>query len=380
MVMEPIPQPGFDASATEVPPTVMPTESSSESRPYLKRQQLLQELLKNSELLLKSQLEVRHLMSLNPITVAPTATVEEMDALMKEHRLRHLVVCGRNGEPLGLISDRDLHAQHGTTAHQLMSYPVLTVTPDTGLSPAITFLINEGISCLPVVDNGRLCGILTVSDLVLTLQCTLQLWTRLAQVLYHDAAWNREFDQIIASIESDSEIHPERVIAQIQKAREAIRSQIESVVHNVDLGVDVLTGISNRRGLEETMDMLLATRNRYGQSFTLVIVTIEHYEYICETCGEDIAKTLVKAVGKLIQRSIRGSDYVARHREDAFVVVLTQTDREGAVTFCHRLRTEAKATIDLDLPVRISTGVVTPEPGETLVKLMERANTVAPLH
>ena len=180
-------------------PAVAP--ATLETRPYSKRQQLLQGLLGDSELLLKNRLEVRHLMTRQPVVIPPTATLEEMTSLMKQRRLHHLLVCGRGGELLGVVSDRDLHPSHGATAQQMMSFPALSCSPDTPVGAAITYLINENISCLPVVDNGRLVGVLTTTDLVLTLQCTLQLWLRLAQVLQHDPTWSRELEKIAATLD-----------------------------------------------------------------------------------------------------------------------------------------------------------------------------------
>ena len=184
-------------------PAAAPVPVALGTRSYSKRQQLLQELMGDSELLLKNRLEVRHLMTPHPVVVQPTTTLEEMTALMNERRLHHLLVCGRGGELVGVVSDRNLCRSQGATAQQLMSYPALSCTPDTPVSAAITYLMNENISCLPVVDGGRLCGVLTTTDLVLTLQCTLQLWLRLAQVLQHDSTWSKELEKIAASLDGE---------------------------------------------------------------------------------------------------------------------------------------------------------------------------------
>ena len=281
--------------------------SSVDMRPYSKRQQLLQELIKDGERLLKNRLEVRHLMTPDPIVIPPTMSLEEMEFLMKERRLHHLLVCGYGGNLLGVISDRDLRPQRGNTAQQLMSYPVLTATPETPLNPAITFLINENISCLPVVENGRLCGILTTTDLVLTLQCMLQLWMRTAQVLQQDSGWSHELDRLVASL--DGNLSQSDYAAQVQKVRAAIHHQLEDVLNCIDLRADVLTGIDNRCGLEEMLDMLLAAQNRYGQAFSLVVVVIDHYRQISKSCGDAAVKLLLKAVAKMIQRSVRAQRF-----------------------------------------------------------------------
>ena len=234
-------------SVLQQSPTAAP--AALEPSPYNRRQQLLQELLKNGELLLKNRLEVRHLMTRDPVVVPPTMTFEEMTALVQQHRLHHLLVCGRGGELLGVVSDRDLRAPRGAIAQQLMSSPVLTVSPETPLSPAITYLINENISCLPVVQSGRLCGVLTTTDLVLTLQCMFQLWLRLAQVLQHDMTWAKELDKIIAALDGD--LTAAQLAERIAQARQAIQQQVRDLINGIDLRADVLTGLSNRRGLEE---------------------------------------------------------------------------------------------------------------------------------
>ena len=213
--------------------------------PYSKRQQVMQELTGDSELLLKNRLEARHLMTHNLVTIQPTTTIEAMTKLMTDGRMHHLLVCNRDGDLVGVVSDRDLRPTHGMTAQQVISYPPLTCTSDTPVTAAITFLRNENISCLPVVNNGRLCGILTTSDLVLTLQCTLQLWQRLAQVLQHNPTWSQELETIAASLDGD--LTREELAERIVAARRAIRQEIQDLVNVIDLRTDGLTGMSNRQ-------------------------------------------------------------------------------------------------------------------------------------
>jgi diguanylate cyclase (GGDEF)-like protein len=357
--------------STPQSPTAVPLSMTPELRPYGKRQQLLQELLKDSELLLKNQLEVRHLMTRDPVVIPPTMSLDAMSTLCRHRRLHHLLVCGRGGELLGVVSDRDMHGPSSTSAQQVMSHPPLTVTSQTPLSAAITYLINENISCLPVVDHGQLCGVLTTTDLVLTLQCSLQLWLRLAQVLQHNTNWSQELDGIAAALEGD--VPPEKMAEHFQQARQAIRRQVQDLVNLVDLRADMMTGMANRQGLEEILDLLLAAHKRYQQPFSLVIVAIDQFHRISETCGEEVAKSLVKALARLIQHSVRQCDFVARCREDAFAVVQMQTDFSGAETFCRRLREMAHQHTDLGIDLRIRTAVVAPMPEESANRLLHRA-------
>ena len=81
----------------------------------------------------------------------------------------------------------------------------------------------------------------------------------------------------------------------------------------------------------------------------------------------------MKAVARLIAESVRESDFVARYRDDAFAVVLTETRLEQAGEFCRRLRDAARQHSQLDVELRISTGAVEPSPDEDVATLLGRA-------
>jgi len=360
----------LDSTAHQYPTTAS-APIAPESGPYAKRQQLLQELMGDSELLLKNRLEVRHLMTRGPVTVPPTATLEEITELMRRRRLHHLLVCGRGEELVGVVSDRDLCSSRGTTAQQLMSYPPRTCSPNTPLNVAITFLINDNISCLPVVDEGRLCGVLTTTDLVLTLQSTLQLWMRLAQVLQHDQTWTKELEKIAASL--DGEMSAEQLARQIAAAREAVRQQVQDLVNRVDLNADVLTGIGNRRELEDVLDLLLGVRKRFGRTFSLAIVVIDYFDRIRESCGDAVVRPLLKTVARMIEDSVRRGDFVARWRDDAFAVALPETALDDAREFCRRVQEAARQNKQLDVELRVSAGAAEAEPADDILQLLARA-------
>jgi diguanylate cyclase (GGDEF)-like protein len=344
-------------------------------RPYSKRQQVMQELMGDSDLLLKDRLEVRHLMTRKLITIQPTATIEEMTKLMTDMRMHHLLVCNRMGDLVGVVSDRDLRVTHGATAQQVMSYPPMTCTSDTPVTEAITFLRNENISCLPVIDDNQLCGILTTSDLVLTLQCTLQLSMRMAQVLQQNLIWSQELDKIIASL--DGTLTAEQLSERIVAARRAIRQEIQDLMNVVDLRTDGLTGVSNRQELEEILALLLAVRTRYERPFSLAIVTVDYYDRIRETCGDAVIKPLLKAVARVIDDHARTSDFVARCRDDAFAVVLTETQLDAAEGFRQRILATAHEHSTLDMKLRITVNAVEAQAGESVAALLARAEGAA---
>jgi CBS domain-containing protein/Flp pilus assembly pilin Flp len=152
---------------------------------FSKRQQILRILATDMAALLESRLEVRHLMSRRLLTVPPSATREEIQTQMDENKLRHLLVCDEAGRLIGLVSDRDLVSRSGKTAKQLMTTDLITVEAHALVNPSITLLVNKKISCLPVVAEGVPIGVITSTDLMMALQCTMQLLQKVAGEVSH---------------------------------------------------------------------------------------------------------------------------------------------------------------------------------------------------
>lgn len=147
-------------------------------RLFAKRHTILKVIEHDLCALLEGRLQVRHLMSIQPVIVAEDCPLAEIRQIMAERGVHHLMVCDADGVLQGVVSDRDLARGKGVCASDIMTREVVTVTPDTLISPAVTQLINRRISSLPVVDHGKPCGVLTTTDLVMALQCTLQAMLR----------------------------------------------------------------------------------------------------------------------------------------------------------------------------------------------------------
>ena len=113
----------------------------------------------------------------DPVTVGPTATLAELDALCGKYRVSGLPVIGADRALLGIITNRDLRfvpaADFATRqVHEVMT-PMPLITAPVGItrSDAAALLAKHKIEKLPLVDPaGRLCGLITVKDFVKTEQ------------------------------------------------------------------------------------------------------------------------------------------------------------------------------------------------------------------
>ena len=108
-------------------------------------------------------------MSTSPVTVAPGEKVAAVIMRMQQGNFRSAPVV-EDGRLVGLITDRDIRAQMGrvdtTDVRVAMSENPPTVTPTTPLHDAAQVLFEQKVDALPVVENGRLVGVITNSDIL----------------------------------------------------------------------------------------------------------------------------------------------------------------------------------------------------------------------
>jgi CBS domain-containing membrane protein len=126
---------------------------------------------------------VRDLMRRDVKTLRRNDELTIADEVMRSERIRHLPVLDEDGALAGILSQRDLfHSAlvkalgYGASAKakmlkmvvvkEAMTTDVVTVAPDTTIADAAHLMVEKKIGCLPVVDGGRLVGIVTETDFV----------------------------------------------------------------------------------------------------------------------------------------------------------------------------------------------------------------------
>ena len=114
-------------------------------------------------------MQLQDIMSEEVETIAAKAPLTEAAEQMKRQEVRHLLVTER-GAVVGVLSRGNLprRGRHGgtPTVREVMSAPVVTAEPRTNVREAANLLRGHRIGCLPVVEDGRPVGMITVSDLL----------------------------------------------------------------------------------------------------------------------------------------------------------------------------------------------------------------------
>ena len=98
-------------------------------------------------------------------TARRTDRLEDVRRELEQNQIHHLVVM-EHGAPVGVVSAHDLAGRDGGSVEEAMNHEPVVATSKTTIKQAANLLRGHGIGCLPVVDDGKLVGIVTTADLL----------------------------------------------------------------------------------------------------------------------------------------------------------------------------------------------------------------------
>ena len=118
-------------------------------------------------------MKVRDMMTKQVIRIHPEEPVEVAARTLTQYNIGALPVCGRNGEIFGMVTDRDLVIRcmasgkdaGNVKVQDVMTQNVVSVAPDMDGALAARIMGREQVRRLPVVENGKLCGMVSLADL-----------------------------------------------------------------------------------------------------------------------------------------------------------------------------------------------------------------------
>ena len=153
------------------------------------------------------------------------------------------------------------------------------------------------------------------------------------------------------------------------RLRETLRSQAIR---------DPLTGLFNRRYLEETMERELNRVKRQGTSLGVIMMDLDHFKQYNDTFGHSAGDELLSALGILLKSHIRGEDIACRYGGEEFLLILPGASMEIALERAESLRQAVKEMHQHYQglkPTTLSLGVaVYPDHGDTGLQLIQSAD------
>ncbi len=147
--------------------------------------------------------------------------------------------------------------------------------------------------------------------------------------------------------------------------------------HNLSMR-DPLTGLFNRRYLDETMGRELPRARRDGKSVGVIIFDLDHFKRLNDTYGHDAGDYVLERVGELLRTATRGSDIACRFGGEEFAVILPGASLENARNRAEAIRSAFESiAFEFDArklgPLTLSAGVsaLPPEGGDWALVLQQ---------
>lgn len=241
------------------------------------------------------------------------------------HRGREVMGVANAPGPLSVIvvAERELDEVHRSWLRALQLYAglVAALTVVVGL---VAFWMGRSI----VLPLGRLTGAaqrIAGDDLSVELQPVGS-----GEV----ASLTRSFQRMVERLRDSR--------AQVQASNQALQRQNELLEK---LAVtDALTGVYNRKKLDDVLREQMALYRRHQRRFALLMLDIDHFKILNDSYGHLVGDIVLTTVASLLRRAVRSVDHVARYGGEEFVVVLVEATPQGALETAERIRALLAAT------------------------------------
>jgi diguanylate cyclase (GGDEF)-like protein len=135
-----------------------------------------------------------------------------------------------------------------------------------------------------------------------------------------------------------------------EEMEESFRRLYESSIR------DGLTGVHNRKFLDDRLLAEFAFAKRHGTPLSVVMFDIDHFKQVNDTHGHQAGDLVLRSTGAVMHASIRAEDIVARYGGEEFAILVPGVDRAQAAVMAERIRAliEEQAIIDQDREIRIT--------------------------
>ncbi len=106
---------------------------------------------------------------------------------------------------------------------------------------------------------------------------------------------------------------------------------------------DALTGLANRRGLEKRLELERIRAQQNNATFSVIMADIDYFKKVNDTYGHLVGDSLLRGFAAVLKSQVRCNDMVARYGGEEFLILLPETNVEGAYAVAEKMRTALAA-------------------------------------
>lgn len=227
------------------------------------------------------------------------------------------------------------------------------------LQPQQILLVEDALKDVRFADNRLVVGppyirfyagvpLLTPSGQALGTLCVIDTQPRVMDAVAQSALSSLA-RQVMVQLELRKAIfRAQQTEQELQQLNQALTTQTLT---------DALTQVNNRRALENNLVNEWERAFRYSQPLSLLMLDVDDFKSYNDRFGHQSGDAVLQQVADILTREARQPDFVARYGGEEFVIVLPETDREGALYIAERIRYKIEQAIWTQRPVTVSIGV-----------------------
>ncbi len=254
-------------------------------------------------------------MNRDVLTGDPSAPLSEVVSLMRSRVSSYLIVCDER-RPVGVITERDAvdvldqafdgQSFEDVAASELMTSPVHTLGETSSMREVMRIMKERRFRRVPIVDDqDELSGIVNLEELQEAMNAALERRGR------------------------DLEVAVMARTAELQTANAKLE----------ELSIrDGLTGLLNRRAMNDKLENVHDVSRRYGNPYSVALLDIDHFKTYNDALGHVAGDDAIREVAKLLQESVRTSDTVYRYGGEEFLIVMPETGGDSVDLVAERIR------------------------------------------
>ncbi len=206
---------------------------------------------------------------------------------------------------IGLLKNEETFIDHlDEPVSNFMSTPLISLKKSSTLFEGLVLMRSENLRHIPVVDNGKLYGIITQSDIVSTNL------------------------NIIQSLQELIENSIDKRLDELMKTNEKLKAlSLE----------DSLTGVGNRRAMQVDLQHIHASYLRYDRTYSIILFDVDFFKLYNDHYGHQAGDYVLKRITKEIQNCVRTADRLYRYGGEELLLLLPETPVNNAKLLADRI-------------------------------------------